>query len=58
MFLAWSGTIFTLIFHEGAGRGVYMATSAFSPGNTGRPAKQLAQANNGNRVGTLVYVRK
>lgn len=50
--------VFTVIFHEGAARGVYFGTSAFAPGKSNKPASQQARADFGHRVGTLVYVRK
>jgi hypothetical protein len=51
-------SLFSLIFHEGASRGVWMGATAFAPGKAGKPADQLKQASIGMRIGTLVFRRK
>lgn len=47
---------FVVSFHQN--RGVWMGTTAYGPGKTGRPRTQEMTTANGHRVGTLVYRRR
>lgn len=51
-------TLLTLIFHEGANRGVWMGASALATDKAGKPLGQAKAISLAQRIGLLVFKRK